>query len=263
MALEAETIPHGFRRTDSGDSGRCRGAGARRRQNSSAPAAREEARRQRLEELAHQAPLLRKELAESERRRDEIGERWAILEQEHRSLPSDASLREAHQRLVFISEQIGKQQERLARAEEERDRRRETVQEKTAKRNEAADDLQLPAEEDRLRQVTAALQDYRLRFEGFWPTLRTHRRILVQRHGARRDLVLLRERARESAQRARGSEEAARDAGVRLETLRSTVGESVAELERRLTANAERMKVLRIEQTRTQEKLLETSRPSR
>ena len=221
--------------------------------------AREEARRRRLEELGRLASELRAELARAELRRDEIGERWKMLEQEHRSLPSDTVLREAHQRLVFITGQIGKQQERLARADEERDRRRETVQETTTRRNEAADDLQLPPEEEALRQTATALQDYRSRLEGFWPALRTHRRTLTQRHGARRELVLMLERKEDAAQRAQASEEAARDAGVRLETLRSTVGETVAELERRLTANAERMKILRNELTRTQEELLKTS----
>jgi uncharacterized protein (TIGR02680 family) len=221
--------------------------------------AREEARRRRLEALALRASDLREELAKAELQRDEIEKRWKTLEQEHRSLPADTGLREAHQRLVFITEQLADQQDRLARAEGEKDHRREEVRETAAKRHEAADDLQLPPEEEALRKVAAALQDYRSRLEGFWPSLRSHWRSLAQGHAARRELVLTREREEEAAQRARSSEEAARAAGVRLETLRSTVGETVAELERRLTENAERIKALRQKQARTQEELLETS----
>jgi uncharacterized protein (TIGR02680 family) len=221
--------------------------------------AREETRRRRLEELARRASELREELAAAEGRRDIIGGRWELLEQEHRSLPADSNLREAHQRLIFITEQLANQQDRLARGEGEKDRRREEVREAAAKRNQAADDLQLPPEEEGLRLLAADLQDYRSRLEGFWPSLRSHRRSLAQGHAARRELVLTREREAEAAQRARSSEEAARDAGVRLETLRSTVGETVAELERRLTENAQRRETLRNNQKRTQAELLEIS----
>lgn len=220
---------------------------------------RQEARRRRLEELGCRASDLRDELAEARRRRDEIEQRWERLEQEHRSMPADTDLREAHQRLVFIARQLTGQQERLARAEKERDRRRAEVGDVAAKRNEAADDLQLPGEEDALSRVAAVLQGYRSRLEGFWPSLRSHRRSLAQGHAARRELVLVREREEEAAQRAHSTEEAAREVGVRLATLRSTVGESVAELERRLAENALRIKDLRQQQEGAQKELLAIS----
>ncbi|MDY0269388.1 TIGR02680 family protein [Trichloromonas sp.] len=210
--------------------------------------AREAARRRRLEELTCQAAVFRNELAEAERRQECVEERWQRLEREHRSLPVDTALREAHQRLVWIGKQLADQQERLTQAEKERDRRREEADEVAANRNRAAADLQLPTDEEELSRVAAALQDYREQLKGFWPELRSHRRSLAQGHAARRELILAREREEETMQRVRESETAARDAEVRLETLRSTVGESVAELERRLAANAARGQILRQEE---------------
>lgn len=221
--------------------------------------AREAARRRRLEELTGRAAALRNELAEAKRRRDAAEERWQGLEREHRSLPADTDLREAHQRLVWIGQRLADQQERQAQAEKERDRRREETDEAAANRNRAAADLQLPTDEEELRRVAGALQDYRAQLAGFWPALHAHRRGLAQGHDARRELILAREREEETTRRARESDGAAREAEVRLETLRSTVGESVAELERRLAANDARGRSLRQERDGAQKELLSVS----
>lgn len=206
--------------------------------------AREEGRRRRLAELAA-------EIGELERRREgaeetlrQIEERRRTLDRERGAFPSDAVLRDAHRSLVEIGRRLGEQEEQCRQAEAEAERRGRTAQEALRRRDETAADLHLPADPAELRETAAALEEYARGLAAFWPTLRGHWQSLEEWHGARRELVIARERAAEAAARTREADEGAREAAVRRDTLRETVGESVAELERRLAKAGEEIKAL-------------------
>ncbi len=222
--------------------------------------AREAARRRRLAELARLLEEARAELAAIDQALGLLTERHKVLDEEWRSAPADTELRRAHDHLARLLEERRALQPRIDRAGEEVSEARQVEQERRGARDEAALDLDLPTAAEELAAVAEALSEYRAEGGGFWPTLRRHWDNRAALHGARIEVSTSRERLGEQRLRVEALERAAREAGVHRDSLRATVGAAVAELERRLADNTQRINALKGEQAQSQKRRLELER---
>ncbi|GAA3121531.1 TIGR02680 family protein [Streptosporangium carneum] len=192
------------------------------------------ARRARLAALATELDQVRGALAELDEKLRALAVRQVTLAAEHRALPSDAPLREAHFKL---STEHGRRRELDANrttAVQTVATRRGEVTEAQERAAEFADDVGLPSDRDRLAEVRNGVSDYRLALAGLWPAGKA---LLAARQAAEEtaeELSLAHERhteATENAAEARAQAEAATEAH---RALVETAGAAVEELYRRL-----------------------------
>ncbi|MHA6804681.1 TIGR02680 family protein [Salinifilum ghardaiensis] len=195
---------------------------------------REVARRARLADLRTELTTLDSQLAELADARARLAERTSTLTAEVANLPDDAALRDAHMRVSSLVAE----RERLTHRQSEAARVLATANEQAQNARSAlttgAHDAALPAERTALDEVAAALQEYRACLERLWPAWQAvgdaDRRSeetateLAQAEADQSDLV----------ERANEAEQAAAAATEHHQTLRSTVGAAVEELERQL-----------------------------
>lgn len=197
--------------------------------------AREAARRARLATLQGEARLVAAEragIAEEERL---LGERRETLAAEIDGLPADTDLREAHATVAALARQHAE----LARERTEADA---LLADATAGAEAAADalatgaaDVGLPADRTGLDAVRTGLTQYRVALAGLWPAvpaLATARRHELQ---AASDLAEGEAAHDEAVARATAAEGDARRAAEEHATLEETLGDTVKELEAKLT----------------------------
>ncbi len=195
---------------------------------------REVARRARLADLRAELTTLDSQLSELAGARTRIGERSTNLTAEVANLPDDATLRDAHTRvssLVAERERLTQRQSEAARslagANEEDQSARSAL-------TDGAHDAALPAERTALDEVATALQDYRTSLAELWPAWQAVADADRQARDTAADLAQVDEDLTELAERASEAEQAAASATEHHQTLRSTVGAAVEELERQL-----------------------------
>jgi len=201
--------------------------------------ARDAARRRRMAEIAAAIAALDERRMELEQRAQALDARRRQLEAEHRSLPDDQPLRTAARRAGDLLRAVVAQRARVEEAARRHEAARTELAARERERDQAAADLALPARPDALDAVAGAVQHYAREASAFWPLLRTHwsaRADLEQRrseeHHAAQRLGELERRRGQARQRAQA-------ATAERDTLRETVGESAAAVERRL-ADTER-----------------------
>ncbi|MEU5987535.1 TIGR02680 family protein [Spirillospora sp. NPDC047418] len=196
--------------------------------------AREAARRARI-------AALRADLGETRARITAIGEeltelaaRRESLAAEHRAVPRDTGLREAHVRLA------GEHRRRRDSATEHGhalaavNRCRAEASEARERAGEFAADVGLPTGEAELAEVRTAVTDYRLALAELWPAAQA---LLSARDAAREaaeELALVRERLDEAAEEAAEARGQAESAAEQHRALVETAGAAVDELFRRL-----------------------------
>jgi len=199
-------------------------------------AAREAARLRRLGAIEDELSALDRQRAEIDAALEALAERLEAAEQEWRQRPTARALRDAHAGEAAARRARDLQAERLDRAREALDIAREALEAQRGELYQAAEDLRLPAEREALAKIETALGDYRLAIGELCQALRANdeaRRRLIERGEEA-------EAAREALQQAEWEHaeaaEQAREAEVRRDTLRESMGAEVQALEHQLEA---------------------------
>jgi uncharacterized protein (TIGR02680 family) len=202
--------------------------------------AREAARRRRLAELAREIAEAEAAVGAADAAREGVEARQGALEAELARVPDDQPLRHAHAAAVVTLADLQRREQDVtdqegvgaeattaaARAEEDRDQ--------------AAADLGLPTDPDALQAVRDAVAAYRVAVARLWPEVRGHADRLSGLAASERELREAAEDVRRRAEEAGSTEAEAHAAERRRDTLRQSIGATVAELGARLQAtNAE------------------------
>ncbi len=196
--------------------------------------ARETARRDRIARLTAELAGVNDAIAALDEALGELDRRQDQLAAEHRAMPADAAVREAHTR---AAEQRKRRQElRDAHAGAERVRALRDAELEAARiaAGEFAADTGLPASPEELAAVGTGLGDYRVALAALWPAAEASE--AARRHAveATEELAETRQRLTEAAERAVTAREAATAAQALYEALLETAGAAVGELNRKL-----------------------------
>jgi len=196
--------------------------------------ARETARRERIARLSAELAEVSDEIAALDAARGELGSRKAKLATEHRAVPPDAAVRDAHTR---VAEQRKRRQElRNSQAEAEGvyATRREELAAAESAANEFATDTGLPADPGELAAVKTGLADYRLALAALWPAAEAFGDARARADDATEELAETQERLTDAAERAVAARQAATGARALYDELLETAGAAVEELNRKL-----------------------------
>jgi uncharacterized protein (TIGR02680 family) len=211
-------------------------------------AAREAARQRRLTEIQQALEALAGQAAEMATALETLEARLKVAEQEWQQRPSAQTLRDAHANEAAARRARDTQADRLEQAREALEAAREALEVLRGDLYQAAEDLCLPAEREPLGRIQASLNDYRLAVSELVQAITTWRQAR-RRHDEQQDE---RQAARETLQQAEWEHaealEQAREAEVRRDTLRETMGAEVQELERQLAAIQAQGEALALEQ---------------
>jgi uncharacterized protein (TIGR02680 family) len=196
--------------------------------------AREAARRGRIVRLGTELAAVREAIAGTDSALTEVAGRRDRLAAEHRAVPPDAAVREAH--TVAATERRHRQELRDKHAEAAGvcERRQEELDEAEARAGEFAADVRLPADPVGLAEVRAGVDNYRLALAGLWPaaeSFQTTARDAAEAEAELAESQGLMEQAAEAAATARAEASAAQ---ATYDALRETAGAAVEELYRRL-----------------------------
>ncbi|MEV0411890.1 TIGR02680 family protein [Streptomyces sp. NPDC050448] len=216
--------------------------------------AREAARRTRITSLRAELSLLQGEVASEAAHAHALATRRRTLDAELAEVPDDGPLTRAHARAAAAADTARQARSRcevraadvLAAAE-----RSELA---SAELQEAAADLGLSPDRSALAAVRQALIELAAVLAALWPALRERTEAARQADEEREEAGRAGERTAELALRAEETALETAAADERLATLRSTVGEAVAELERRLTLTAEALRGCTADQRLCQER---------
>ncbi|TDD65669.1 TIGR02680 family protein [Actinomadura darangshiensis] len=196
--------------------------------------AREAARRARIARLRADLAGTRSRIAALGEELEELAVRRETLTAEHRAVPRDTGLRDAHVRLAGEHRRRRDLDGEHTRAQEIVTRRRTEVTEAAEHAAEFASDVGLPDREPELARVREAIGGYRLALAELWPAARA---FLSARDTAREAADELRhvlERLNEAAERAAEARGQAAAAAEEHRALVETAGAAVEELFRRL-----------------------------
>ncbi len=197
-------------------------------------AAREAARRRRLEEVASELAVATSDLEKIAAELQARGEEQRTLSEEYARAPGDGALRDAHAQFSAAESHRREAQERLAQADVRWNEAEDAWRRAREALERDAQDLRVPADPEALDSLESRLDEYAQNALTLAQAAREHRRALVE--------VLeqeLRERNAQAQAHAAHEEHerrvrAADEAGARRDELRATVGAAVAELEQRL-----------------------------
>ncbi|MGI5325476.1 TIGR02680 family protein [Actinomadura nitritigenes] len=196
--------------------------------------AREAARRARITELRAALAETRARISALEGDLAELAARREALAAEHRSVPRDTALREAHVRLAGEHRRRRELDGDHTRAQDAAARRRDEVSEAAERAAEFAADVGLPEGGPELARVREAVTGYRLALAELWPAGQA---LLSAREAARDaagELALAEDRLAEAAERAAEARGQADAAAERYRALVETAGAAVDELFQRL-----------------------------
>jgi uncharacterized protein (TIGR02680 family) len=202
-------------------------------------AAREKARRRRMEQVVLELASLTADL-------EKIAAELQVLEGERRALneefaqaPNDGALREAHAQFSVAELHRREAQERLARADARWNQAEDTWRRAAKALERDAQDLRVPADAPALAVLESSLAEYPQSALSLVQAAREHRRALFELHeqeGREHDAnTQMRVAHDDRERRARAAEEAE----ARRDELRGSVGAAVAEIEQRLARRAE------------------------
>jgi uncharacterized protein (TIGR02680 family) len=196
--------------------------------------ARETARRDRIVRLTAELAEVNDGVAALDEALDELSRRKDRLAAEHRAVPPDGAVREAHTR---VTEQRKRRQElRDSHVEAERAHaaRREGLEAASSAANEFAADTALPADPAELAAVRAGLGDYRVALAALWPAAEGAETARQRAADAAEELAETQQHLDEAAERATVARELATAARELYEALLETAGAAVEELNRKL-----------------------------
>jgi uncharacterized protein (TIGR02680 family) len=196
--------------------------------------AREAARRARIQ-------LLEQELHEEQAAIEGIDADLAVIEarqellaEEHRMLPPDGRVREAHTGAAVERRSLARAREEHATAVAVCQRRQEELATARARVAEFAGDVRLPADPDELAGVRAGVGAYRVALAGLWPAAETAHAAIRAAAEAESELADSRQLLLEASERAAEARETAGTAATTYQELLATAGTAVEELQQRL-----------------------------
>jgi uncharacterized protein (TIGR02680 family) len=198
--------------------------------------AREAARRARIQSLERE---LREEQAAIERIDSDladIGARQELLAEEHRTVPPDGGVREAHTGAAVERRALARARDDHATAVAVCQRRQEELAAARARVAEFAGDVGLPADPDELAGVRAGIEAYRVALAGLWPAAEAAHAAIRAAAEAEAELADSRQLLIEASERAAEAREAAGAAATTYQELLATAGTAVEELQQRLAA---------------------------
>jgi uncharacterized protein (TIGR02680 family) len=196
--------------------------------------AREGARRARIARLTEELTQERTAIGDLDAALAEVGVRRQRLGDEHRAVPPDAAVREAHTVAAAERRRRGELREQHARAVAETAKRQEALTAARMRAEELARDVGLPAEPDELAEVKAGVADYRLALAGLWPAAEASHGALRAADEAAAELADSQERLEDATEAAATARDEASAALAMYEALRETAGAAVEELYRQL-----------------------------
>jgi uncharacterized protein (TIGR02680 family) len=196
--------------------------------------ARETARRDRIARLTVELAEVNDAIAALDEALDELDRRKDQLAAEHRAMPPDAAVREAHTRTAEQRKRRQELRDSCVEAERVRAARQETLEASQITANEFAADTGLPADPQELAGVRTGLGDYRVALAALWPAAEGFE--AAQRHAveAAEELAEIRQHLTEAAGQAAAARETATAAQALYEALLETAGAAVGELNRKL-----------------------------
>ncbi len=196
--------------------------------------AREAARRARIQSLERELDRERAAIEEIEADLAGIEARQELLAEEHRTVPPDDAVREAH--TVAAGERRRRAELRvdLAKAVELRDQRQGELAAVQARATEFAVDVGLPMGAEELAAVRDGLGAYRVALAALWPAAEAAHTAIRAAADAEAELADGRQLLTEASERAAEAREAAGAAATTHQELLATAGTAVEELQRRL-----------------------------
>ena len=186
--------------------------------------AREAARRARIPQLSGELQQERTAIGELDTALDDVGVRRARLSDEHRAVPPDAAVREAHTVAAGERGRRGELREQHAHAVTVREQRLGELTSAVAQAEEFARDVGLPAEPGELADVKAGVAAYRLALAGLWPAAGASQEAARAAEEAAAELAESRERIEEAAEAAAAARGEASGAQAMYEALLQTAG---------------------------------------
>jgi len=205
--------------------------------------ARERARRDRIAGLTAELAEADDAIAALEAALGELGLRQDRLAAEHRAVPPDVPVREAHTRAAEQRKHRRELQEARAEAEQVRAVRQEELAAARSAAEEFAADTGLPAGPEELAAVRTGLGDYRVALAALWPAVEGSEAARRRAAEAAEELAETRELLTEAAGQAEAALQTATAAQALYDALLETAGAAVEELNRKLAelrADAER-----------------------
>jgi uncharacterized protein (TIGR02680 family) len=196
--------------------------------------AREGARRARIERLTVELTQERAAIGELEAALADVGVRRERLADEHRAVPPDAAVREAHTVAAAERRRRGELREQHHEAVRVTVARQEALSTARTRAAEFAGDVGLPAEPGELAEVKAGVAEYRLALAGLWPAAEASGGALQAAADAAAELADSQGRLADAAEAAVTTREEASAAQALYEALRETAGAAVDELYRQL-----------------------------
>jgi uncharacterized protein (TIGR02680 family) len=196
--------------------------------------AREVARRARLARLTQELTQARSVIAEIDAAMAELEGRLARLADEHRAVPPDVAVREAHAVAAAERRRRGELRGQHVQAVTVCGQRREELDAAVTRAEEFAQDVGLPAEPDEFAEVKAGVDAYRLALAGLWPAAQAWQGAARAAGEASAELADSRELLAEASETAAKARDEASAAQAMYDALRETAGAAVDELYRQL-----------------------------
>ncbi len=196
--------------------------------------ARQAARRARIASLTGELAQARAAITEIDAALAELERRRERLADEHRAVPPDAAVREAHTVAAAERRRRGELREQHAQAVTVRGRRQEELTAAIVRAEEFARDVGLPAEPGELAEVKAGVDAYRLALAGLWPAAEASQGAARAADEASAELAESRAHLDEAIEAAAVARDEASGAQAMHDALLATAGAAVEELYRQL-----------------------------
>jgi len=196
--------------------------------------ARETARRDRIARLSVELAEANAGIAALDEALGKLDGRKDQLAAEHRAVPPDAGVREAHTKAAEQRRRRRELRDSHGEAERVSAARQTALEAARIAANEFAADTSLPADPEELAAARTGLGDYRVALAALWPAaeaFETSRRHVVE---ATEELAETQVHLTEAAERAAAARETATAAQALYEALLETAGAAVEELNRKL-----------------------------
>ncbi len=210
--------------------------------------AREAARRARIQSLEHELHEEQTAIESIDADLADIEARQELLAEEHRTVPSDGKVREAHTGAAVERRALARARDDHATAVAACQRRQEELATARARVAEFAEDVRLPADPDELAGVRAGVGAYRVALAGLWPAAEAAHIAIRAAAEAESELADSRQLLLEASERAAEARETAGVAATTHQELLATVGTAVEELQQRLAAVSAALGQLKVSQ---------------
>ena len=196
--------------------------------------AREAARRARIEQLERELDAERVAIEGLDADLADIAARQDLLAEEHRSVPPDDGVREAHTKAAERRRQLAQARTDHAQAVVKLQHRQGELAAAQTRAAEFAVDVGLPADIEELAAVRNGLGAYRVALAALWPAAEAAYTAIRAAAEAESELTDSRQLLTEASERAAEARETAAAAAATFQELLATVGTAVEELQRRL-----------------------------